>query len=116
VDELAGMFSCVTGWDVSSAGLLEVSERVINLLRLFNLREGFTAADDILHQRACAVPAFGKHAGGAACGIPDYPGMLKEYYEARGWDSVTGGSYGRDTQADWSEINTTACRSGRKQQ
>lgn len=90
VDKLAAMLSCVTGHDVSAEELLAVSERVINLQRLFNVREGFSKADDMLPERVCAVPAFGKYANEPACGISDFPAMLQEYYEARGWDPVTG--------------------------
>jgi aldehyde:ferredoxin oxidoreductase len=90
VDELAAMISCITGWDIGAEELLEISERVVNLQRMFNLREGFTAADDLLPPRVCAVPAFGKYAEETACGISDFPGMLKDYYKARGWDSITG--------------------------
>jgi len=90
VDELAALLSCVTGRDSGAAELLAVSERVTNLQRLFNLREGFTAADDLLPARVCAVPSFGRYAGVAACGISDFPAMLREYYEARGWDAITG--------------------------
>ncbi len=90
VDQLAALLSCVTGRTTSAAELLAVSERVITLQRLFNLREGFTAEDDLLPARACAVPAFGTYAGNADCGIADFPAMLAEYYQARGWDVATG--------------------------
>jgi aldehyde:ferredoxin oxidoreductase len=90
VDELAAMLSCITGWDIDAKELLTVSERVTNLQRLFNIREGFTAADDLLPPRVCAVPAFGKYADQPDCSISDFPGMLKDYYKARGWDSITG--------------------------
>lgn len=90
VDELAALLSCVTGRDTGAAELLAVSERVITLQRMFNLREGLTAADDVLPDRACAVPAFGRYAEEPACGISDFPAMLKEYYAARGWDGATG--------------------------
>jgi aldehyde:ferredoxin oxidoreductase len=90
VDELAALLSCVTGRGIGAGELLMVSERVITLQRLFNLREGFTAADDLLPARACAVPSFGRYAGQSDCGIADFPAMLGEYYEARGWDVTTG--------------------------
>lgn len=90
VDELAALLSSVTGREIGAGELLAVSERAITLQCLFNLREGFTAADDLLPARACAVPSFGRYAGEAACGISDFPAMLREYYEARGWDRITG--------------------------
>lgn len=90
VDKQAAMLSCIMDREISAEELLKVSERVINLQRLFNLREGFSAADDLLPDRVCAVPAFGRYAHEQTCGISDFPSMLREYYIARGWDPVTG--------------------------
>lgn len=90
VDKLAAMLSCITGRQTSGRDLLLASERILNLQRLFNLREGVGAADDLLHPRAGAAPEFGPYAGEARCAVADFPAMLKEYYEARGWDVATG--------------------------
>ncbi|TFG05700.1 aldehyde ferredoxin oxidoreductase, partial [Candidatus Thorarchaeota archaeon] len=38
----------VTGWNTSSFELMKLSERALNLTRVFNIREGFTKADDWL--------------------------------------------------------------------
>ena len=40
-----------TGWDMSVFELFKVGERANTLARLFNIREGFTKADDTLPQR-----------------------------------------------------------------
>ena len=40
-----------TGWDVSDYELMKVGERALTLARVFNTREGFTAADDQLAER-----------------------------------------------------------------
>ena len=41
----------VTGWDVADADLRAISARSLTMARLFNLREGFTKADDRLPER-----------------------------------------------------------------
>jgi aldehyde:ferredoxin oxidoreductase len=41
----------VTGWDTGLVELTKVSERILTLSRLFNIREGFTSADDMLPER-----------------------------------------------------------------
>jgi len=90
IDHMAEMISALTGLEVDGKGLLQVGERVANLQRLFNIREGFTRRDDRLPERVKAVPSFGKYAEEPACSIQDYEKMLSEYYEARGWDPETG--------------------------
>jgi len=90
VDQWAELLSGITGQPASGADLLALAERVYTLQRLFNLREGFTAADDQLPERVKAVPASGRYRDEPDCGIRDYDTMLREYYLARGWDPVTG--------------------------
>lgn len=86
LDDYAEMIQAATGWDVTGRELLLAGERVNTLQRLFNLREGLTAADDRLPDRVRQVPSFGRYAGEKRCAIADYEGMLAGYYEARGWD------------------------------
>jgi aldehyde:ferredoxin oxidoreductase len=83
LDDLADLFSAATGIEFTGETLLEAGERINNLERLFNLREGFSAADDTLPNRFLSKPALGTD------GIEhtvDLRRLLKDYYEARGWD------------------------------
>ncbi len=41
----------ITGWDTSEFELMRIAERTLTMARLFNLREGLTASDDILPDR-----------------------------------------------------------------
>jgi aldehyde:ferredoxin oxidoreductase len=84
------MLSAITNWDIDGKELLKIGERVINLQRLFNIREGFTNKDDLLPERMRGLPKFGDYKDEKKCVIKDYEGMLNEYYEARGWDKQTG--------------------------
>ena len=79
-----------TGWDIDGYELLQVGERVINLQRLFNVREGFRREDDMLPERVLSTPEFGAYEGNQSCVISDYEALLDEYYLARGWDIKTG--------------------------
>ncbi|MCK4925706.1 MAG: aldehyde:ferredoxin oxidoreductase, partial [Spirochaetes bacterium] len=90
LDELAEILSAVTGWDIDGKELLKVGERVFNLQRMFNVREGFRREDDMIPDRVRRKPAFGLYADEERCAIKDFDGMLDEYYEARGWDVKTG--------------------------
>jgi aldehyde:ferredoxin oxidoreductase len=90
VEIWAELLGALTGWDVDAGELLCIGERVINLQRMFNVREGATPADDKVPARVLAKPSFGKYSEQPACAIGGYDGMLNEYYEARDWDPVTG--------------------------
>ena len=90
VDHWSEMISALTGWEVDGKELLKISERVINLQRLFNVREGITAKDDQLPERVKAIPSFGKYSTEPESGVQDLDSMLKDYYHVRGWDPITG--------------------------
>ena len=88
--ELAELISSLTGWDISEQELLDIGERVYNLQRMINVREGIGKADDQLPERVCKLPEFGPYSAVAECEIRNYEQMLEEYYEARGWNRETG--------------------------
>jgi len=86
IDHYAAMLSALTGWDIDGWELMKVGERVINLQRMFNVREGFKREDDLIPERMQKLPSFGIYEKEKRCEIHDYEKMLDEYYEARGWD------------------------------
>jgi aldehyde:ferredoxin oxidoreductase len=61
-----------------------VGEKVYNLERCFNIREGFNRKDDTLPRRMYTEPLQGGMRDGEIIRKPDV--ILDEYYEARGWD------------------------------
>jgi aldehyde:ferredoxin oxidoreductase len=79
----ARTLSSVTGLHFSADDLLKVGERVWNLERLYNLREGFTSEHDTLPPRLLNEPV--KEGPSAGFTVRLTP-MLEEYYEFRGWD------------------------------
>lgn len=68
------------GWTPEK--MLEAGERIWNLERQFNMRAGFTGADDRLPERLVKEPAKTGPAKGLVNGLDK---MLPEYYELRGW-------------------------------
>lgn len=88
--ELSAVVSSLTGWDISDKELLEIGERVFNLQRMINIREGIGKADDQLPEQARKLPEFGAYSKVAECEITNYEQMLDEYYQARGWSRKTG--------------------------
>jgi aldehyde:ferredoxin oxidoreductase len=90
LDHIAAMLSALTGKTIDGKELLRVGERVTNLQRLFNFREGLTKDNDMIPARIMALPVLGKYQTKPGCVIEDYQGMLADYYEARDWDTDTG--------------------------
>lgn len=60
-----------------------VGERIWNLERLFNIREGFGRRDDTLPHRLLYEPLQDGPTKGQ---IVELEPMLNEYYRSRGWD------------------------------
>ena len=85
--------------DVSGDELLEIGERIVNLERMYNVRQGLSRADDQLPLRFTeeAVPLFGferdPETGVLAqseqpighARLHDFEKMLDRYYDLRGW-------------------------------
>jgi len=83
------MVNAVTGWDTSVMEQLRVAERILTMARLFNIREGFTAADDVLPQRF-----FQPKTDGALADKPLDPTKFARaksyYYTLMGWEARSG--------------------------
>ena len=82
----ARMVRGVTGWDMSVEELERVGERVINLERLFNAREGVRRKDDVLPWRVMHEPIPDGPSAGMHCPPEELEAMLDRYYDLRGWD------------------------------
>jgi len=87
---LSKAFSYVTGMipeDESLDFLVEAGERLINLERMYNVREGLTRKDDLLPERFRFEPL---PEGPSKGSVIEEDQILDEYYEERGWDKETG--------------------------
>jgi aldehyde:ferredoxin oxidoreductase len=81
--ELAEMLSAATGVEYSLEEFLKIGERIWNAERLWNLKVGFTAADDTLPERLLKDPIKTGPAKGMVNRLDE---MLPGYYQERGWD------------------------------
>lgn len=88
-EHLAAALSGVTGVEYGIHDILDVGARAQVLSRLFNLREGLTAADDRLPRRV--MKAFNK---GPLAGVEitdeNFNWAKRRYYELMLWDGETG--------------------------
>ncbi len=87
IENLNELFHYVTGLEWSSGELRKAGERIVQIERLFNLREGLTPKDDTLPERFLSEPVDGGPANGRVVRLGP---MLEEYYRERGWDIKTG--------------------------
>ena len=79
-EEIQSLINAASGADYTVEDLVSIGERISNLERLFNLKAGFTKADDTLPKRLLEEPGGPK---GDVCRLNE---MLPEYYQLRGWD------------------------------
>jgi aldehyde:ferredoxin oxidoreductase len=83
---MADMLAAGLGRQVSAQDLDRTGERIWNLVRLFNLKAGFTADDDTLSEKiARQALKDGPHAG-RVLKEADLAEMKTLYYYLRGWD------------------------------
>lgn len=84
--ESAELLSAVTGWDVTAAELHRASQRIVTAKKLFNIREGWTAAEDTLPKRMLAEGLPTGAGPGAALTCTRLQEMILAYYRDRGWN------------------------------
>ena len=84
--EFAGFLTSVTARTCSPEDIEFVGERIWNLVRLYNLREGITRQDDDLPYRIGAEALQDPPVAGCKLSQRDLDTMLDEYYRLRGWD------------------------------
>jgi aldehyde:ferredoxin oxidoreductase len=96
----ARMVRAVTGWDLTVEELERIGERIINLERLFNVREGVRRGDDVLPWKVMHEPIPDGPSAGMYCPPEELSAMLDEYYRRRGWDTDGVPAPGRLTLLD----------------
>jgi aldehyde:ferredoxin oxidoreductase len=84
-DQTIELLKGVTGWDTGIPEILKIGERTLNLMRLFNLREGMTIADDMMPDRFFQPTREGVLAN-LEDRRPEYEKARSYYYTLMGWD------------------------------
>ena len=86
LSEYKEIVNASTGWGITTWELMKVGERIMNLARIFNIREGFTMQDDWLPDRF-----FEPHSSGNLSDKMIEKNKLLEarsvYYAMMGWTS-----------------------------
>jgi aldehyde:ferredoxin oxidoreductase len=89
-EQMVQMIQAVTGWDVTIQELMTVGERRLNLMRLFNAREGFDHKQDTLPEKFLARGLEGGPTQDWKVDRDAFQTALKEYYRQCQWDQETG--------------------------
>ncbi len=88
--DMVKLVKAVTGWDMSIDEILEVGERRLVMMRMFNRREGFDAKDDSLPDKFFSKPLQDGVSDGVAVDKAEFDSAMVEYYRQSGWDETTG--------------------------
>ncbi len=93
------LLAACTGLKLKMQEFLRIGERIWNIIRLFNLREGLEKKDDKLPSRFFKEPLPDGPMKGHQFDQNEVEKMLQEYYFLRGWDE-----YGQPTSDKITEL------------
>jgi aldehyde:ferredoxin oxidoreductase len=101
--EIVSFVQAVTGWDVSLEELVKVGERRLNLLRVFNAREGFSRKEDGLPKKFFKSLEGTGPTGQTALDPAEFEAALDQYYDHLGWtrDGIPTRSKMQDLGIEW---------------
>ncbi len=83
--ESAEIYERITGWPMTADDLRQSGERINNLKKLFNIREGWTRDHDTLPPRVLDETLPTGVVQGVGLNREDLDMMIRSYYRARGW-------------------------------
>jgi aldehyde:ferredoxin oxidoreductase len=96
-DDIAELYSTASGHDVSAVGLVERGDRIHNVSKLLNVREGFSREDDRIPEvwfRPMESPEgrieMQDYYQTKTLTKSDTDRILDDYYDERGWNLASG--------------------------
>jgi aldehyde:ferredoxin oxidoreductase len=87
---MAELLGAITGWNTSAYEIMRFGERRLHLMRVYNLREGLTAADDTLPARFFEEPIRMplERWDGKKLDREAFTAAIQTYYRMMGWDDA----------------------------
>jgi aldehyde:ferredoxin oxidoreductase len=85
---MTDLLAAVTGWETSSWELMRWGERRLHLMRVYNLREGLTAADDTLPDRFFDEPIPDGRWAGTKIDRHAFAEAIQLFHGMMGWDDI----------------------------
>ena len=84
--DMAKLYTLVTGYEMTPEELKKAGERINNVAKLFNVREGLTRKDDTLPWKVMNLPIPDEGPSkGAYVTQEELDLLLDDYYDSRGW-------------------------------
>jgi len=80
--------NAATGWNISLEEVMKIGRRVVNLLRIYNLKCGLTPDKEKPSPRYCSQSVDGPNKDKPIA--PHWEKMMDQYYKLMGWDRKTG--------------------------
>jgi aldehyde:ferredoxin oxidoreductase len=97
LEDLAELYSAATGIETTAEEMKRAGERIFNLYKLLNVREGFGRADDAFPEvwlkpleTPDGVQTLKDYYGKKDITAEDLEHLLDDYYDERGWDIEKG--------------------------
>ena len=84
IEQIVQVINDVTGWDMSVWEAVKIGEKRIQLARIFNMKQGLGARDDVLPERMYQPLENGAHKG-CAVDKKALENAISIYYEMMGW-------------------------------
>lgn len=85
--DMATVLHAATGWETSSYEIMRLGLRRAHLMRLYNLREGLRAEEDVLPDRFYDEPIAEGPQAGAVLDRDRFVEAVQTFYAMMGWDS-----------------------------
>lgn len=85
-NDLTNVINAATGMKTHMLELIEIAERRLMMMRMFNAREGFASSDDNLPRRLFDEPLKGGISDGLTVSREDFERTKELYYEMAGLD------------------------------
>jgi aldehyde:ferredoxin oxidoreductase len=86
----AKLLSAYLGVDFTPQEVMEAGERITNVLKAYNVREGASRSKDNFPERFFSEPLQKESTQGASLSRNEIDKLLDAYYELRRWDKETG--------------------------
>ena len=87
--QLIEFVNAITGSQWTKEDFVKTGERIFNLEKMLNYREGFDIEDDVLPERFYKEPLTVGDKKGAVVDRKEFAKKLHDYYIERGWDEKT---------------------------
>jgi aldehyde:ferredoxin oxidoreductase len=86
----AELYQAVTGIETGLDDLRKRADRAWTLLKMANIREGFSKNDDSPPDKWFTAPGFQNYVTEEPVDAGEIIGMIEDYYDEQGWDALTG--------------------------